>query len=95
MRQPWIATLALAALLPATAHAALEEANVARGFAPEKSFQVGEIDHVNLFNGNLVLTLPLGLGAPAGPSSSFALTLVYNSKLWDAGVEGGTGAHRG
>ncbi len=54
-----------------------------RGFAPDKVFQVGDIDNVNVFNGNLVVTLPLGGSYPVGGGLSYNLTLVYNSTAWD------------
>jgi RHS repeat-associated protein len=52
------------------------------GFAPEKAFQVGEIDNINMFNGNLVLTIPIGTSYPVGGGLSYGLTLVYNSTPW-------------
>ncbi len=54
-----------------------------RGFDAEKVFQIGEIDHVNVLNGNLALTLPIGGSYPVGGGLSYSLTLVYNGKLWD------------
>jgi RHS repeat-associated protein len=57
--------------------------NYDRGFAPDKVYQYGELDHVNHFNGNLVLTVPLGPSFPL-KSTSYQLTLVYNSSIWDS-----------
>lgn len=54
-----------------------------RGFQAEKAYQVGDFDTVNLFNGNLVLTLPIGGSYPVGGGLSYGLTLVYNSNVWD------------
>ncbi len=59
-----------------------EDENSAKGFRPEKVFQLNDVDHVNLFNGNLVVTLPLGLRYPVGPDLDFGLSLVYNSNPW-------------
>jgi hypothetical protein len=70
--------LALAALPAAAQHP-----NVERGFAPGQSFQIGDIDHVNLFNGSLVITIPLGLTYPVGGGLSYGLTLTYSSGVWD------------
>ncbi|MCB1037050.1 MAG: hypothetical protein KDD47_24700, partial [Acidobacteria bacterium] len=55
----------------------------ARGTAVNSAFQFGGVDNVNLFNGNLNLTIPLGGGLPAGGPSSYGLTLVYNSNIWE------------
>jgi hypothetical protein len=57
--------------------------NVEKGFAADKMYQFGDIDHVNLFNGNLSLTIPIS-STPVGDHLSLSLTLVYNTKLWSA-----------
>ncbi|MFL6198334.1 MAG: hypothetical protein ACJ76J_04085, partial [Thermoanaerobaculia bacterium] len=54
-----------------------------RGFQAEKAFHVGDFDTVNLFNGNLVLTIPIGGSYPVGGGLSYGLTLTYNSNAWD------------
>jgi hypothetical protein len=54
-----------------------------RGLSADTAFQVGAIDHVNLFNGGLTLTLPLGPSYPVGPNLSYGLTLSYSSNGWD------------
>ncbi|HWM95039.1 MAG TPA: RHS repeat-associated core domain-containing protein [Thermoanaerobaculia bacterium] len=54
-----------------------------RGFQAEKAFHLGDFDTVNLFNGNLVLTIPIGGSYPVGGGLSYGLALVYNSKAWD------------
>lgn len=55
-----------------------------RGFAADKvfDFQSG-IDTVNTFNGNVSLQLPVGPAYPVDGKLSYALTLVYNAKVWD------------
>lgn len=53
-----------------------------RGFNGE-SFDTDSIDNVNLYNGNLTLTLPLGQVFNAGGSFNYKLTLVYNSNVWE------------
>ncbi|MCH9646649.1 MAG: hypothetical protein K0U98_00345 [Deltaproteobacteria bacterium] len=55
----------------------------ARGTSVSSSFQFGDVDSVNLFNGNLSLRLPIGPTYPAGGSLSHGLTLAYNSNIWD------------
>ncbi len=69
----WIFLLSLAFGLDTEA---ITEPENERGFDPDKVFQVGEVDHVNLFNGNVLLTIPVGGG----------LSLVYNSNLWNFDV---------
>ncbi|MCI0479350.1 hypothetical protein L0Y59_02290, partial [Candidatus Uhrbacteria bacterium] len=56
--------------------------NNARGFA-DKVFQVGDVDSVNVFNGNLVVRLPLGSAYSTGPTLSYQLVLTANSRVWD------------
>ena len=53
------------------------------GFSPQASFQLGDIDHVNLFNGNLVVTIPIGPTYPVAGGFSYKLTLVHNSNPWN------------
>jgi len=71
--------LLAAPLVPVLAQ---EHPNVAKGFHPSASFAAGDVDNVNLFNGNLVLTIPLGPAYPVN-SLSYGLTLVYNSQIWE------------
>jgi RHS repeat-associated protein len=74
-----VLVLLAAAAVPA---AAQEHPNVARGINPAASFDLTGVDNVNQFNGNLVITLPLGQSFPAGGGLSYQLTLVYNSQVW-------------
>jgi RHS repeat-associated protein len=70
--------LTAAATLSAQQHATIE-----RGFNPEKVYQTGDVDNVNLLNGNLVLTIPIGPTYSVSGGLSYGLTLTYNSNLWD------------
>lgn len=74
---------ALLAVIGFTPALADPHPNVQRGFAPDKAFAVGEIDAVNVFNGNLNLSIPIGPSYPIRENFSYQLTLVNNSKLWD------------
>ena len=74
--------LLLALLLTATT-AFAQSANTSRGFDPQKAYAIGEIDHVNLFNGNAIITLPIGPTYPVGGALSYRFTLVYNGNDWD------------
>jgi RHS repeat-associated protein len=68
---------------PLVSARAQEHPNVAKGFNPSASFAVGDVDNVNLFNGNLVITIPLGQRYPVNGGLSYGLTLVYNSQVWE------------
>ncbi|HVT56883.1 MAG TPA: RHS repeat-associated core domain-containing protein [Thermoanaerobaculia bacterium] len=75
-----LAVWAAAAIQPAGAQ---DHPNVDRGFMPGRAYAIGDIDNINLFNGNLVVTIPIGATYRVGGRLSYALTLVYNSNLWD------------
>lgn len=62
---------------------AQQHPNVAQGFNPSGSFAAGDVDNVNLFNGNLVIRIPLGQAYPVDGGLSYGLTLVYNSQVWE------------
>lgn len=78
------AALLLVATLAAVSALAQTHPNLEKGFAADKMYQFGDVDHVNLFNGNLTLTVPLGAASPVAGKISIAPVLVYNSKLWDS-----------
>jgi hypothetical protein len=74
------ALLLLFLALPA---AAQQHPNTARGFGTGGSFSAGDVDSVNLFNGNLVIRIPIGPGYPVNGKLSYQLGLVYNNNVWD------------
>lgn len=53
------------------------------GFRPDRLYQTTDVDSVNLLNGNLTVTIPIGLRYPLTPAFSYQLNLVYNGKIWD------------
>src|SRR3954453_16889869 len=53
--------------------------NTAGGFPVDQSFHVGDIDNVNLFNGALTVTIPIGPSYPVNGGFSYSLKLVANS----------------
>jgi YD repeat-containing protein len=53
------------------------------GFNADNLYHYSEIDSVNLFNGNLLLQIPIGDTYHANASFSYQLTLIYNGKMWD------------
>lgn len=57
-------------------------ADTQRGFPPNTGIATSGLDNVNLFNGNLTITIPLGPDYPIGPGLSSQLRLVYNSQIW-------------
>jgi hypothetical protein len=76
------AAVLAASLALAPALFAQGDQTVERGFAPEKVYDFSSIDQVNLFNGNLSLTIPIGPRFPVGGGLTYGLTLVYNSNVW-------------
>lgn len=62
---------------------AQDHPNHQRGFRADKVYQLGNVDSINVFNGNLVLTLPIGGSYPVGGGLAFSLALTYNTQLWD------------
>jgi hypothetical protein len=76
------ALLAGVLFVPATTFAQVHP-NLEKGFSPDKMYQFGDVDHVNLFNGNLTMTIPIGGSTPISDHLATSMTLVYNSKLWD------------
>ncbi len=66
------ASATLAQPLPDTQH----------GFPPNATFATSGIDSVNLFNGNVVLNIPVGPDYSIGAGLSSQLRLVYNSQIW-------------
>lgn len=73
----------LVALLLTSIAAADKPAAIELGFKPGKVYSFGSLDNVNLFNGNMIYTIPLGLQYPVDGKLTYGLTLVYNSKAWD------------
>ena len=54
------------------------------GFDPAKTYQFLDTDTVSLYNGNVLINLPIGNTYPVSPSLRYGLTLSYNSLgVWD------------
>ncbi len=76
--------LLAAALVPMASPAhAQTDPNLHRGFAPDKAFAVGDVDSVNLFNGNLTLSIPVGGTYSDDGGLAYGLLLTHNSNVWD------------
>lgn len=70
--------------LPAErAFAQNQHSNQARGFDANGVYSSTEIDSVNLFNGNLILSIPVGGPQKVSGGLSYSLALFYNSNLWN------------
>ncbi|HEV7485643.1 MAG TPA: hypothetical protein VGQ65_08170 [Thermoanaerobaculia bacterium] len=74
-----------------TALVAQQHPNVARGFDIGRSYQMNGIDNVNLFNGSLTVTIPIGQRYHVNGNLQYGLTLVYNSNVWDTIQDVGSG----
>jgi len=72
---------AVLGLFTATAATAQEHPNVARGFS--SAITRGDTDSINPFNGNLSVAIPIGQSFPVNGGLSYALSLVYNSQVWE------------
>jgi hypothetical protein len=72
----------MACVLAVPAIAQQQHPNTASGFKADATYDLLGLDNVNVFNGNLIVRLPLGLRYPNGGGSSFGLTLSYNSRAW-------------
>ena len=54
-----------------------------RGTSHDSAVRFGALDVINLYNGNLSLTVPIGGSYPVGGSLSYGLKLIYNANAWD------------
>ena len=64
-------TAAALAVLLITPHALAMHPNHPVGFSPERAYQAGATDSIDLYSGTLSLTIPIG-----------PFTLAYNSQVW-------------
>lgn len=78
-----VALLLLLALLAAGRTLAQKPSSTELGFQPGKLYDFSEVDSVNLYNGNLMLTVPIGPRKQVSSSLSYQIQLVYNGKIWD------------
>ncbi|MEO8380733.1 MAG: hypothetical protein ABI779_13805 [Acidobacteriota bacterium] len=77
------AALSFLCLLLALSAMGAQEPTEEKGFKPEKMYSFGSLDHVNTFNGNLMVSIPIGMRYPLDGGLTYGLTLSYNSKVWD------------
>lgn len=74
----------LLGLLLAAAATAQQPKNQKKGFNANDVYQMNDIDTINAFNGNLILTIPIGNDYPVGGGLSYRLSLVSNGNVWEA-----------
>ena len=79
-----VTVVALAAFLACsgTRLLAQDDPNLARGLLSKSSYQYDDIDAINLFNGNLTLSIPIGQTYRVNGLLSYGLVLYYNHKVW-------------
>lgn len=70
-------------LMVAFSSVAQQHPNVERGFLPDKSYQLADVDAVNLFNGTVNVAIPLGQRYPVNGILSYQFLLSYATNGWD------------
>lgn len=78
-----LALFTAACVLSVTALAQQQFPTLEKGFQPGKMYDFGSIDNVNVFNGALVVSIPVGLAYPMDGGWAYQLRLTYNSNPWD------------
>ncbi|HEX2121773.1 MAG TPA: hypothetical protein VHL59_09035, partial [Thermoanaerobaculia bacterium] len=73
----------LFAFLAARASGQAVSPNIARGFDADKAYAMGEVDAVNLFNGNVNVPVSLGAKYSVGAHLSYQFTLMYGGNSWE------------
>jgi|GEM_PF-2109030 len=61
-----------------------DDPNFGRGVTPNQYFQDFGTDNVNLLNGNVTFSIPIGPELKHNGDLSLQLALHYNSKIWDS-----------
>lgn len=64
---------------------AQQSPNDERGISAGKSYASGEIDTINVFNGNLNVSLPIGPAYHVGGQLDYHLSLAYGGNAWSYG----------
>ncbi|MBV9493095.1 MAG: hypothetical protein JOZ54_02530 [Acidobacteria bacterium] len=81
MKRAWVLLLCLSGVHGLFAQAV--HPNWERGIAAEKAYEFGDLDTVNLFNGNLNVAIPIGQTYHLGGNLSHALVLHYGGNNWE------------
>lgn len=73
-------------LFAALTAAAQQHPNIERGLQPDKSYQLADVDTINLFNGTVNVAIPLGLRYPVGGNLSYQFSTAYATNTWEVGT---------
>src|SRR5438270_11983000 len=76
----------LFAVITAPIFAQVVSPNVEKGITPGKAFDFSDVDNVNLFNGNLGVSIPLGQEYSVNSSLSYRLVLHYSGNAWEHAI---------
>lgn len=66
----------------AVAAAGQQQPNVEKGFQADKAYSFDGVDSINLFNGNLNLTVPIGISYPVSDTLRYSFALTYGGNSW-------------
>lgn len=83
MRYLSVRALVAAAVLGVAPLPAQDHQNQKRGLEMPTAYAVGDLDSINLWNGNLTLSIPLGITYPVGGGLSLSFGAHYNSTVWN------------
>jgi RHS repeat-associated protein len=62
---------------------AQDHPNRQHGFNLDSTYAGGDVDTINVFNGHLMLRIPLGIAYPVASGFDYQFQLVYNSSPWE------------
>jgi len=83
MIRRWLLLAGMASVMSIAALGQQELPTLEKGVQADKLYQFHDIDTVNIFNGDVVIALPIGLSYPLNGGASYQIVLSYNSNVWD------------
>jgi hypothetical protein len=78
-----IAALLAVCVLFASVLAAQQHPNQEKGFAADKTYSLGDVDSINMYNGNLSVSLPIGPKYAGNGNLGYQLALSYSGNVLD------------
>lgn len=78
-----VVSLLLFVLVASTRAAMAQHPNIEKGFKADNAYSFGDVDAINLFNGNLNVGIPIGGTYSAGGGLSYSFTLAYAGNNWE------------